>query len=84
MNQIIAFKNPISKYRTENSLYKNNRTSNSEYIESAIKILENYEFIQYLTPQEKTHCYNTYELKNIITIKPFIIKMQHVKILILL
>lgn len=53
MNQIIAFKNPISKYRTENSLYKNNRTSNSEYIESAIKILENYEFIQYLTPQEK-------------------------------
>ena len=53
MNQIISFKNPISKYQTEHLPHKNTRVSNSEYIENAIKILENYEFIQYLTQQEK-------------------------------
>ncbi|WP_130803747.1 Crp/Fnr family transcriptional regulator [Acinetobacter ihumii] len=53
MSQIISFKNPISKYQKETLLYKNNRVSHSEYIESAAKILENYAFIQYLSPQEK-------------------------------
>ncbi|KAA8735397.1 Crp/Fnr family transcriptional regulator [Acinetobacter qingfengensis] len=61
MNSLLP-QNPISKYKHELN-QQSDYTSHSEHVKNAIKIMENYQFIQHLTDQEKNQLIQNIKVK---------------------